>query len=533
MRDVTLVIGRGSCEGGAVRSLGRTAGVTLPLSAIRSSRDWGVGEIGDLPMCAAWLKTAGFGVLQLLPVYELADGETSPYGARTAFGLDPIFLSISDLGDLDGATSAAFLSEGDERERQRLASLDRVDFKAVRALKDKALARAFENFWAKEWASQTPRAKELIAFAEREAAWESDLSLYVAIREEQNRMGWESWSTALRYRDPASLADARERLAKRVLQHQYEQWQLAKQWGDARIAIESIGMKVMGDLPFVVGRESADVWAEQRLFQEGLSLGAPPDALTPQGQDWGLPPYDWKNLAESDFAWLRARVRHASRLYHAFRVDHLVGYFRQYVRKPNALGVFDPANEADQTEHGRVLLGVMAEAADGAELIAEDLGLIPKFVRETMSALGLPGYKVLLWERDDKTNALRDPATYEPASVATWSTHDTQPIGAWWDELEQKERAEVLALMKLDENATREAIDEGLFATLFRAGSSLALVLVTELLGERARINEPGTVGAHNWTYRLPMTVEALRVDADTLVRTRRFERQLVANHRA
>lgn len=516
-----------------MRTLDRTAGVTLPLSAIRSSRDWGVGEIADLPMCAAWLKSAGFGVLQLLPVYELAEGETSPYGARTAFGLDPIFLSISEIADLDHATNADFLSEDDERERQRLTSLDRVDFLAVRALKEKALARAFENFWVREWVPQTARAKDLAAFSEREAGWESDLALYVAIREEQNRMGWESWSAPLRYRDPTSLADARHRLAERILRHQYEQWQLAKQWGNARVAIDGLGMKVMGDLPFVVGRESADVWAQQRLFQEGMSLGAPPDELTPKGQDWGLPPYNWKNLAESEFAWLRARVRHASRLYHAFRVDHLVGYFRQYVRKPNALGVFDPANEPDQKEHGKVLLAVLAEAADDADLIAEDLGLIPKFVRETMSALGLPGYKVLLWERDEKTNALREPATYEASSVATWSTHDTQPIGAWWEELKQTERAELLALMKLDDKATPETIDEGLFALLFRAGSRLALVLVTELLGERARINEPGTVGAHNWTYRLPSTVEALVLHEPTKERCVRFRAQLIANGRA
>lgn len=512
-------------------NLGRTAGVTLPLSAIRSSRDWGCGEIADLPMCAAWLKSAGFGVIQLLPVYELAEGETSPYGARTAFGLDPIFLSISEIEDLDESTNADFLGEDFERERQRLAGLPEIDFRAVRALKEKALERAFDNFWVHEWESQTPRAKELQAFTAREGAWENDLALYVAIREEQGLLGWEAWSTPLRYRDPTSLEDARQRLAKRILRHHYEQWQLARQWGNARAALDGMGMKLMGDLPFVVGRESADVWAHSRLFRSGLSLGAPPDEFTPEGQDWGLPPYDWKNLAETDFAWVRARIAHAARLYHAFRVDHLVGYFRQYVREPKKLGVFDPATEPDQKKHGKKLLTVMSDAAGNADLIAEDLGVIPKFVRETMKELELPGYKVLLWERDDE-QVLRDPATYDEHSVATWSTHDTQPIGAWWDELKDAERSELLALMKLDATATRDAIDEGLFALLFRARSRLALVLVTELLGEKARINAPGTVGAHNWTYRLPMTVEALLDHDATKARCARFERQLIAAKR-
>lgn len=515
----------------------KAAGVTLPLSSVRSARDWGVGEVADLPACAAWLSRAGFGVVQILPVNELADGETSPYGARTAFGLDPIYLSIADIPELEGETDARFLGQDAERERQRLRALPRVDFKGVRALKEKALARAFATFHEREWVPRTARAKELLAFVRHEASWEDDLSLYVALREEQHDHGWETWPMPLRMRDPASLDDARARLELRILRHRYEQWLMAQQWGKARAAVDALGMKLMGDLPFVVGRESADAWARSRLFRAG-SLGAPPDEFSPEGQDWGLPAYDWAALEATDYAWLRARVRHASRLYHAFRVDHLIGYFRQYVRKPKGeidvtlpdtpekYGVFDPPTEAEQAKHGETLLSVMAAAKDDAELIAEDLGVIPDFARETMKRLGLPGYKVILWERDE-AGILPDPATYDETSVATWSTHDTQPITAWWDELDARDRTDLLALMKLDANAAHAEIDRGLFDLVLRAGSRLSLVLVTELLGDKTRINTPATVGDHNWTYRLPEDLETIESDPGVRARMTMF-RELV-----
>ena len=253
-----------------------------------------------------------------------------------------------------------------------------------------------------------------------------------------------------------------------------------------------------------------------------MSLGAPPDAFTPEGQDWGLPPYAWAELAQQDHAWLRARAEHASRLYHAFRVDHVVGYFRQYVRKPGKLGTFDPKDEAEQAAHGRVVLEAMIDAARGSEIIAEDLGVIPPFARKTLTELRLPGYKVLPWEKDEK-EALLSPATFPELSVATWSTHDTAPLKAWWPELPLADRTGLLALAKLEADMPWEKLEEGLLRLLFSAASQLALVLAPEVLGETARINTPGIVGQENWTYRLPRSLEALTADADVRARMARF----------
>ena len=493
-------------------SKGKIAGVTLPLFSLRTERDWGIGEIGDLPACARLLRRHGFSVVQLLPAHELARGETSPYGARTGFGLDPIYASIEAIPDLDAGDIARTLGEEGVREREALRALPSVDYERVRTLKMKALETAFSNFMAREWKNDTPRASHLRAFIAREELWESDLALYVALREEHGGTGWSTWPMSERTRDPATLEEARTRLEDRVRFHQYLQWQLFEQWQAARNEVRRDGVLLFGDLPFVVGRESSDVWSCSRLFRNDLDLGAPPDEFSDIGQSWGLPPYDWQALEAEQHAWLRARASHAARLYHGFRVDHVVGYFRQYVRKGEALGDFDPKDERAQESHGRVVLGAMQSAASPAEMIAEDLGVIPTFVRQTLADLGMPGYKIIPWEKD-KDESLRDPAEFPELSVASYSTHDTPPVLQFWDELPPRDRTSLAKLAKTTEDAPEAERERALLRLLLSARSSLAMVLVTEIFGERTRINTPNTVGPHNWTYRLPAPLERLEQD--------------------
>jgi 4-alpha-glucanotransferase len=147
-------------------------------------------------------------------------------------------------------------------------------------------------------------------------------------------------------------------------------------------------VEIMGDLPFMVGRDSADVWANQGEFRDDASVGVPPDAFNEEGQDWGLPPYDWRVMRANDFAWLRRRCRYTASLYDRFRVDHLVGFYRTYMRENDKRvdargklvpGFFDPAEESAQLTHGEAVVRAMVEGAreGGAEIVAEDLGVIP------------------------------------------------------------------------------------------------------------------------------------------------------------
>jgi 4-alpha-glucanotransferase len=268
------------------------------------------------------------------------------------------------------------------------------------------------------------------------------------------------------------------------------------------------------------------VWSHASQFQLNVSLGAPPDDFSAEGQDWGLPAYDWLAMEADDLGWVRERTRRAARLYDRFRLDHVVGFFRQWVRPKQGAekGRFDPDGaDAQRARGGRVLGAMLEELPTGGEqpdaprAIAEDLGVVPPFVREVLKELGMPGYRVLPWERDGAK--YRDPRAFPAASVASWSTHDTAPIDLWWDEFTDAERAQLAARAGIDPKVPADTRTLALLGDLYRASSELALVLGQELIGSRDRLNTPATVGPQNWSWRLPAPLEDL--ESDPLVSAR------------
>ncbi len=499
----------------------RRAGATIPLFALRTAHDWGIGDIDALVACATWIRSAGHRLLQILPPYELADGETSPYGARTAFGIDPIYISIDTVPDLERRDVTEALGEEGAATLAQLRQAPRVEYHAVRALKKRVLGRAFERFVDGEWAKGTARAQALHAFVKQEEYWAPDLALYIAFRERHHGYGWTTWPLPERDRTAEVMARVRaaaegnplDELGRTVLRHQYLQWLAHEQWDRARVRMRDVGVELMGDLPFVVGDESADVWARPQQFMRDVSLGAPPDDFSKEGQDWGLPAYNWPAMDGDALGWVRARTRHASRLYDRFRLDHVVGYFRMWVKPPGGAGRFEPGVESAQLDRGtRVLRAMLAEAAGAVHVVAEDLGLIPPWVRTALVGLGVPGYRVIPWEKDAQ-QGFRDPRNFPALSVASLSTHDTKPITAWWEDFSSSERRQLAALSGIDPAAGDAERGLALLGLLLRSGSALTLALPQEILGTTERINAPGTVTEANWTYRLPRPLEDLADD--------------------
>ena len=503
----------------------RQAGTVLPLFSIRTRRDWGIGQITDLPACAAWLRRAGQSLLQILPPHELSAGETSPYGALTAFGLDPIYVDVDAVEDLDPAAIESALGPDGAASLQRVRAASHVDYPAVRVLKDRALRAAFARFYEREWSRESPRARKLAEFVQSERAWLDDLALYVTLRVSRSGWGWTTWPEGERDRSDRVLSELRARDARRILEVAYGQWTLLGQWDTARARMRELGVELMGDLPFVVCGESADVWSHASQFQVHMSLGAPPDAYSADGQDWGLPPYDWLAMEADDLAWVRARTRHAARLYDRFRLDHVVGYFRQWVKRRDHgdRGRFDPEGRDAQWSRGRRVLGAILDELSRANhvepprALAEDLGVIPPFVRDSLRELGMPGYRVLPWEKDDA--GFRDPRSFPADSIVSLSTHDTAPIVSWWGELPEWDRAAIGARAGVDPSMDERARTLALLRDLYGSSSSLALVLAQELLGLPERINTPATVGQDNWSWRLPRPIEDLEADPEVTSR--------------
>ncbi len=188
-----------------------------------------------------------------------------------------------------------------------------------------------------------------------------------------------------------ALDEARTELARQILFYEYLQWLAGTQWKQARTAARANGVQLFGDVPFMVDLHSADVWTHQEQFELDRSVGVPPDAFSATGQDWGMPPYNWDAFAKSGFVWLHDRARRSAALYDGYRVDHLVGFYRTYSRPRAGEGepVFSPVEENDQLALGEQVLAIFREA--GSEIIAEDLGTVPDFVRASLKDLGVPG----------------------------------------------------------------------------------------------------------------------------------------------
>lgn len=499
----------------------RQAGVLLPLFSLRSAADWGVGEIPDLVPWARWCAAAGFSVAQVLPVNEASRGQNSPYAALSAFAIDPVYVAVDALEDFDAAGGVGALSPEDQALLERARAAPAVRWNDVRALKRRALALAFERFEREEWARRSARAAALEEFARAEAAWLDDYALFVAIHDdEQGGRAWTEWPAPLRDRDPGALADARARLARRILFHRWLQWQLEEQWHAARAAANAAGVELAGDLPFMVATDSADVWARRGDFRLDARVGVPPDAFSATGQDWGLPVYRWDVMEREGFPWLSERARRMADLYGLYRVDHVVGLYRTYYF-PNdgSPPAFVPAGEEAQTRNGERVLALFARSA---RVIAEDLGTVPDFVRASLERIQMPGYRVLRWERHWKEpgQPFREPARWPAVSVATTGTHDTDSMAEWFEGMPEDERAAFLALpalARLRARAPTRLDDEARDAILelvFGSGSDLLLLPFQDAFGMRERVNVPGTVTEENWTYRMPRELSALHADA-------------------
>jgi 4-alpha-glucanotransferase len=511
----------------------RHAGVLLPLFSAASAAGWGIGEIPDLVTLAAWQRQAGLDFLLMLPVSELApSGHHSPYATLSAMAIDPIYVRVEAVPEFAAAGGVGALPA---EARAKLAAVRHavsVEYDAVRELKLQALRLAFDRFDRGHWRLKTERAAEFVRFRQREAEWLDDYCLYRALRDRFASQPWWEWPDGLAAREPSSVTAARRELDREQRFHAYLQWLADTQWQAAR---QAAGIRLFGDVPFVVGADSADVWQHQHAFDRRLSVGTPPDAFSADGQDWGLPAYRWEVVEREDFAWLRARARRGTELFDGYRVDHVIGFYRTYVRENGEkIGRFTPPDEFAQKALGRCVMRIFQDS--GAAILAEDLGTVPDFLRESLLELGVPGYKVLRWERNwhAEGQPFLDPRGYAALSVTTTGTHDTESLADWWDAMPVEERAAVLRIPGLAEGGLSAeqrfdaALRDAMLALVYRAGANLVLLPIQDIFGWRDRVNVPGTVGAENWTWRLPFPVEDLATRDDARERAA-FLRRLAA----
>jgi 4-alpha-glucanotransferase len=536
----------------------KIAGVLVPLFALRGENDLGIGDIGALREFIDWVAQIGFKLVQLLPINETG-ADNSPYNAISAMAIEPTTLHLApnsspDLTreDFDAAVAGTDL---------RSLRLGEVKYRQVKKLKRRILEKAFANFSAN---ASEDRQLEFETFCEEEAAWLRDYAFFRALMEEnEDSTAWNRWPAQHQSIERArnwlrSLPQDRQAgLAARQNFFCYVQWIAHQQWRAIKSYAEERGVALMGDIPFGVSYYSADVFARPDDFVLDWCGGAPPepyfkdDAFTQKwGQNWGIPLYRWDKMRANSFAWWRQRVRAVRRIFHLFRIDHVLGFYRIYAFpwRPRKNKQFFPLDwnqmlertsgraprfvprddktaensEANKRE-GEEYLRVVLDEAGATRVIGEDLGLVPDYVRPNLRALGIAGFRIPQWEvRGEQVTPGNE---YERLSVATYTTHDHKPIRALWEdafehptatsEQSRFDLAKIAVFAGFDPRIDRVDFEKDFYpaimGALFGSEAWLAIVMITDLLGRKYRFNVPGTKANLNWTRRMQRSVAQLR----------------------
>lgn len=539
--------------------LKKFAGILIPLFALRGEHDLGIGDTEALSEAIAWAAANGFHAVQILPVNETG-GDHSPYNVLSAFALEPSTITThpSHLPEL---------TSGDYRvitARYDLYALRQgsVNYDKVRELKHELLSAAWKRFRTGD--GRSGRSKLFAHFVEQQAVWLGAYTLYRALLElhdgREDLSTWplhhrthaavRAWMDSLPSKERASLEERRHFFA-------YVQWVAFSQWAAVADLAETFGIALIGDVPVGVAAGGADIFAYPEEFDTRLSCGAPPekvfrsDLFTEQwGQNWGFPLYRWEVMARTNFSWWRRRLRVLRSIFHMLRVDHALGFFRIYSfpwppqrnteftnlsfeeaaaktggSLPRFIDYNDDTSEhrAHNAAHGELLLGILDQEIGAHRLIAEDLGDVAPYVRPTMAQMGLPGFKIPMWERlPDGTMAAG--SSYSRISVATYATHDHAPLITQWQEWQAgvaRGGEEAIGcrkiLTELLQFANRSEIDpltpfhgkvhEALLEGLLACNSWIVIPMITDLFGSAQRFNLPGALGASNWTARIEAPV--------------------------
>ncbi|MGC8469171.1 MAG: glycogen debranching protein GlgX [Acetobacteraceae bacterium] len=501
---------------------GRRFGLAAHLYTLRRAGDQGIGDFTALAQLSRLAAAEGATLIGLNPLHALFAGErerASPYHPSDRRFLDPIYLDLAALPEVAASPAARALLAAREREIAALAARSHIDYPAVWALKRAVLDAAFTDLPAE-------REEEFATFVAAGGEALEKFALFEALAEQYPGQAWTGWPELLRRPGPAAAAFG--------LAHQGRvDFALFLQYlADREFAAAARPLGLYRDLAVGCAPDGAEAWANPETLARGVSIGAPPDPFSAQGQIWCLPPPVPLALARAGYApfasLLAANMRHAA----ALRIDHAMGLTRLFW-VPEGAGAAEGAYVAYDLEAMLAEI-TLASARAGCLVVGEDLGTVPEGFRERLAEAGLFGTRVLWFERDGLR--FRPPASYPAAAVACVSTHDLPPLAGWWKGADLVERETLGQLAHpAAETAARAAERAALLAALGNAGEILAepvdaaalagpvhgfvaaslaalvLAQADDLCGETEALNLPGTDRERpNWRRRLTLDTTAM-----------------------
>lgn len=317
------------------------AGTAVPVFSLRSEEDFGVGDFADLKKMVDWAEATGQKVIQLLPVNDTTKTGTwidsYPYSANSAFALHPMYMRLEMAGELQNRERRDYF----RRIAAELNALPQIDYERVNNAKNEYLRELYE-----EQGKATTALDSYKTFVKNNEYWLRPYAAWNVLRDQNGTCDNEAWGDMARY-DEEKVKEFVAANAKETGYYYYVQYHLDRQLRQVRDYAHLHGVVLKGDIPIGIGRESVDAWQCRELFNMGMQAGAPPDDFSVQGQNWGLPTYNWEEMARDGFTWWKNRFRKMSDFFDAYRIDHVLGFFRIWQIPTNALhgllGYFNPA----------------------------------------------------------------------------------------------------------------------------------------------------------------------------------------------
>ena len=549
---IELIASPGTCHlppGDDIRSWG----LATQLYGLRSATQWGIGDFTDLGTLGAGVAAQGGSLIGVNPLHALfpaASDRISPYSPSSRLFLNPLYIDVAavpDLAECEGAREClATNAFGHRLARTRTAGL--VDYPAVARLKAdilRLLWRSFRSHHLGPAPSERGQAFRRFQQAGGDALVRfAQFHALQADRIEREGFAWKDWPEGLRSADDAGVAGFAAAHDDEILYHQYLQWEADRQLGHAA-GTANLPIGLYRDLAIGADPYGADTWSAPDSYLTGASVGAPPDLLNRQGQNWGLTAYSPMALKAQAFrpfiAALRANMRHAG----ALRIDHVMGLKQLYLVPEGASAERGAYIRYPFEDMVRIL--ALESRRNRCLVVGEDLGTVPYAFRPRMARANVLSCRILMFERG-AGDRFKSPSAYPLLAAAGAGTHDLPPLKSWWTGADIKERqvlglyptlaaqhrdeaARTLdrhrllaALHRQDllppplEAALADDFDDGLIAAvhryLARGPSMLLMVQAEDLLAIETMVNLPGTIDQHpNWRRRLPIAIADLLTD--------------------
>jgi 4-alpha-glucanotransferase len=470
----------------------RASGILLHITSLPSA--FGIGDLGPQSYHFADLLVANkqgcWSILPLTPTRQ-ADGN-SPYQTSSAFAGNPLLVSPERLFE------EGLLPRKPDPPKVTLAN--RVDYAASYKYKAVILNQAYVTYQKTK-----AGASDFEAFCTKNRDWLNDYALYNALRNSLD-VPWQFWPTNLRKRDSAALQRKHDSLKDAVEQEKFAQFLFFRQWSSLKTYCHKLGIRIVGDMPFYVAHDSADVWSHPQLFnlygngKPRYVGGVPPDYFSTTGQLWGNPVYDWQKLEATGFEWWINRIRHNLALFDVLRLDHFRGF----------VAYWQVGGRARTALHGHwvktpseAFFGALKTAFPSMPFIAEDLGYIDAPVREAIRRWRLPGMKVLLFAFDGDPKNLHLPKNHPQNAVVYTGTHDTNTARGWYcQEASNKEKNNLN--MAVAHKVTEKDVSGELVRLALASRADLCILPLQDVLGlgGQARMNHPSHA-LHNWEWRV------------------------------